>query len=128
MLYEVITNTLALIESLPVSSMHVFPFSKRPGTPAAKMPEQLPGDIIKERAGRLRELAEIKQHDFAQRFVGKMLEVVVEAGERGGLFKGMSREYLEVWFVAGEGDVGRVRRVNVEKFDPQIGLVGSLLG
>ena len=76
-------NTVRLIEELPVSHLHVFPFSKRPGTAAAAMPGHLPGDIKKARAERLRLLGAEKLAAFAARFVGRELEVVGRRGREG---------------------------------------------
>ena len=53
-------NTRRLIEELPVSHLHVFPFSKRPGTAAASMPDHLSGAVKKQRAEQLRCLGEEK--------------------------------------------------------------------
>ena len=100
-------NTLSLIEELPVSHLHVFPFSKRPGTPAASMPGQLPGDVKKQRAERLRRLGEEKLAAFAARFVDREIEVVVEGGGEGGQLKGMTRAYLEAEFAGPVKLVGK---------------------
>jgi threonylcarbamoyladenosine tRNA methylthiotransferase MtaB len=99
-------NTLALIEDLPVSHLHVFPFSRRPGTPAAAMAGQLPGDLIRERAARLRAIGDEKLRRFAARFVGCTLEVVVEGGRSGGLCRSLSRNYLSVLFPGKGGREG----------------------
>ncbi|PLY02532.1 MAG: tRNA (N(6)-L-threonylcarbamoyladenosine(37)-C(2))-methylthiotransferase MtaB [Desulfuromonas sp.] len=107
-------NTCALIASLPVSNLHVFPFSKRPGTAAATMAGHLPGDIIKQRAAQLRELGAQKQRAYAQRFIGRKLQVVVESGVRDGKLKGLSREYLEVRFSGNEEDRGKEVTVSIE--------------
>jgi threonylcarbamoyladenosine tRNA methylthiotransferase MtaB len=117
-------NTCRLIEALPATHLHVFPFSRRPGTPAATMPGQLPGDLIRDRAARLRELGERKLAAFAGRFVGRTLEVVVEKGKKGGLRRGLSRNYLTVRF-AGEAGEGETRRVRVTALAPD-GLRGEL--
>ncbi len=122
------SNTLSLLEVLPISSLHVFPFSRRPGTPAATMPGQLPADVIKERAARLRELGDSRQRDFARQFVGERLEVVVEAGLKEGASRGLSREYLDVRFNASESDVGSVRSVLVEALRDDGVLSGRLVG
>ncbi|MCK5825884.1 MAG: tRNA (N(6)-L-threonylcarbamoyladenosine(37)-C(2))-methylthiotransferase MtaB, partial [Desulfuromusa sp.] len=74
-------QTCRLLESLPFSHLHVFPFSKRCGTPAATMPEQIPGTIIKQRASRLRKLGGVKLRDFSHRFIDSELDIVIEAGE-----------------------------------------------
>jgi threonylcarbamoyladenosine tRNA methylthiotransferase MtaB len=92
------------ISALPVTDLHVFPFSKRSGTPAASFPDQVPGDISKERAERLRVLAAEKCRTFAEGFIDKELEVVVESGKKAGLLKGVSRNYLDIRF-SGDGDL-----------------------
>ncbi len=107
-------NTLHLVEDLPVSHLHVFPFSRRPGTPAATMAGQVHGAIVKEQAARLRELGNRKHREFAQRFIGRTLEVVVEKGEGGGECRGLSRNYLNV-LLPGSGHLaGRRLSVAVE--------------
>ncbi len=91
-------NTFDFIKGLSITDLHVFPYSKRPGTPAATLPDQVPGNISKERAERLRHLAGEKHRLFAESFVGKDLDVVVEAGAKKGFLKGISRNYLDIRF------------------------------
>ena len=75
-------NTLALVEDCGLTHLHVFPFSARPGTPAAKMPPVAP-EIVKARAKRLREAgdAALRAHLAAQ--TGKTLPVLTERGGTG---------------------------------------------
>jgi threonylcarbamoyladenosine tRNA methylthiotransferase MtaB len=91
-------NTYAFLENLPITDLHVFPYSKRPGTPAAEMTEQVPGDISKGRAEKLRFLAATKHAEFAQGFIGSELEVIVENTSRENMLKGISGNYLDVRF------------------------------
>ena len=107
-------HTLQLIEDLPVSHLHVFPFSRRPGTPAAAMAGQVHGAIIKERAARLRELGERKHRAFAQSFIGCTLEVVVERGAGRGACRGLTRNYLNVLFPGNARLAGRRLPVTVD--------------
>lgn len=93
-------NTCQLLEELPLTYLHVFPYSRRPGTPAAKLPNQVPGDTSRRRAEILRHLSARKHRYFAQQFIGSGLEVVVENPDRHGLLKGVTRNYLDVRFVA----------------------------
>jgi threonylcarbamoyladenosine tRNA methylthiotransferase MtaB len=90
------------ISKLPITDLHVFPYSKRPGTPAAGFPDQIPGDVSRERAERLRLLAVEKHRSFAESFVGEELEVVVESGKKEGFLKGVTKNYLDIRF---PGDV-----------------------
>ncbi|MGH6847590.1 MAG: tRNA (N(6)-L-threonylcarbamoyladenosine(37)-C(2))-methylthiotransferase MtaB [Methylocella sp.] len=75
-------NTLALVADCGLTHLHVFPFSARPGTPAAKMPPVAPA-IVKARAKRLREAgdAALRQHLEAQ--TGKLVRVLTERGGTG---------------------------------------------
>lgn len=109
--------TCELLESLPISHLHVFPFSRRPGTPAATMPGQLPGDLVKTRAARLREIGADQQRRYAARFVGRELEVVVEGGSGADLRRGLARNYLAVRFAGPEELTGRLARVRVTGFN-----------
>ncbi len=122
---EEFETTYRLIESLPVSHLHVFPYSRRPGTPAAAMAQQVPGDVIKARAARLRALGEEKNRRFAERFVGRTLEVVVEGGGEGGLCRGLSRNYLPVLFAGGTDLEGKAVMVRIAEWTPA-GLKGEL--
>ncbi|PLX85290.1 MAG: tRNA (N(6)-L-threonylcarbamoyladenosine(37)-C(2))-methylthiotransferase MtaB [Desulfuromonas sp.] len=89
-------QTCDLLRELPVTHLHVFPYSQRPGTPAAGMPGQVAGDIRKQRAAVLRQIGAQKQAEFLRTFVGKTVEVVVEHGESDGQLKGLSAHYLPV--------------------------------
>ncbi len=89
-------DTLALLERTAFSHLHVFPYSRRSGTPAAEMPGQINGAVVKERAARLRLLGEQKHSQFMKRFVGKKLAVIIEGGEKDGWRKGLSENYLPV--------------------------------
>lgn len=90
-------TTCELLKELPFSHLHVFPFSRRPGTPAAELKGQLPGDVIKDRAARLRKIGERKLAEYAAQFVGQSLEIVIEGGGADGRKKGLSQNYLPVW-------------------------------
>ncbi|WP_310621840.1 tRNA (N(6)-L-threonylcarbamoyladenosine(37)-C(2))-methylthiotransferase MtaB [Flexibacterium corallicola] len=74
---EMFENTLKIVDECDLTYLHVFPFSPRPGTPAARMP-QMPRNIIKERAGRLRERGERALQDLLKAEVGKLRDVLVE--------------------------------------------------
>jgi threonylcarbamoyladenosine tRNA methylthiotransferase MtaB len=70
-------NSLKLVDEAGISFTHIFPYSKRDGTPAAKMP-QVNGKIIKERARLLREAGQNQLQNFLKKQIGKNLKVIVE--------------------------------------------------
>jgi len=75
-------NSLALVEECDLTFLHVFPYSKRPGTPAAKMP-QVEGRVIKERAKRLREAGDAALKRRLASEAGKMRHVLIESAVQG---------------------------------------------
>ncbi len=90
--------TRDLVASLPVTYLHVFPFSLRPGTPAAALPA-LPGRVVQERARLMRELGQAKKQQFLEAQLGQVREVLVEGpAPRKGWLKGLSDHYLRVVF------------------------------
>ena len=95
---ECFRNTYHLIRSLPVAYLHVFPFSLRPGTPAATMKPQVAPPIIRQRSSLLRELDMEKRMSFMRRYLGEMRPVLVEnrLDEASGLRCGFSDNYLPV--------------------------------
>jgi threonylcarbamoyladenosine tRNA methylthiotransferase MtaB len=96
---EKFKHTYQLIESLPFSYLHVFPFSRRKGTPAFQFP--LGGDEteIKRRAETMRELGKQKRQAFYLQFLNQELEVLIEdRREKGtGRWRGFSRNYIPVF-------------------------------
>ena len=106
-------NTFRLLENLPVSYFHVFPFSPRPGTPAETMPGRLQGDELKRRAAALHELGRQKRERFHSRFVGKVLEAICETEIAPGLWEGTSPNYIAVTFPCASGTPGQSVRVRI---------------
>jgi threonylcarbamoyladenosine tRNA methylthiotransferase MtaB len=79
---EAFENSIRLVDECSIAFLHVFPYSKREGTPAAKMP-QVKGDVIKARAKRLREVGERAMRYHLERLIGTTQEVLVERGGIG---------------------------------------------
>jgi threonylcarbamoyladenosine tRNA methylthiotransferase MtaB len=79
---DMFENSLDLVEECGLTHLHVFPFSARPGTPAARMP-QLPREIVKERARRLRVRGAIALRRHLDAEVGALRRVLAESRERG---------------------------------------------
>jgi threonylcarbamoyladenosine tRNA methylthiotransferase MtaB len=91
---EMFTNTVRLVGECGLAYVHVFPFSPRQGTPAARMP-QLPREVVKERAGRLREVAGEAIQRHLQDQVGSIATVLIEEVKAEGP-KGRLANFTEV--------------------------------
>ena len=91
-------HTYELVESLPFSYLHVFPFSRREGTPANQVPQGVDDKEIKKRAEIMRELGKQKRQAYYRQFLNQELSVLGEdRREKGtGRWKGLSRNYIPV--------------------------------
>ncbi|MBD1371146.1 tRNA (N(6)-L-threonylcarbamoyladenosine(37)-C(2))-methylthiotransferase MtaB [Hazenella sp. IB182357] len=111
------------IEELGMYQFHVFPYSKRSGTPAARMEDQVPEEIKNERVQRLIELSKQSTHAYAKRFEGDVLDVIPERPYKedpdSGLYMGYSDNYLQVVFPATEDMIGKVCRVKIDEAGPE---------
>ncbi|MGW8160842.1 MAG: tRNA (N(6)-L-threonylcarbamoyladenosine(37)-C(2))-methylthiotransferase MtaB [Desulfobulbales bacterium] len=109
-------QTLELIKELPVSYLHVFPFSKRPGTPAARMAGQIKKEIKEERVAALRKLDHKKRTAFYESMIGTVHHVLVETKKTDtGLAKGFTDNYIPVHFQAEPTVSNQVVPVRLEK-------------
>lgn len=95
-----INRTFNLLEGLPVSYLHVFPYSKRKGTPAARFSNQVDNETIKKRASSLRYLDQRKRWTFRKSLLGKAFPVLAEGWVRGssGIIRAMADNYVHFTF------------------------------
>lgn len=91
-------QTVALIRELPMAYLHVFSYSKRPGTPAARMPDQIPGPVKKQRSSVLTNLAKDKTNHYINMLIDSQIPIrgVVEAIE-GGTATLLSDHYIRAY-------------------------------
>lgn len=108
-------DSYELLESLPVCDLHVFKYSKRPGTPAAQLRPEISEQEKRSRSDRLLSLAKTKQAAFLQAAVGQELRVVVEKSNGNGVYMGTSDNYINVEFEASENQIGQFARVVIEE-------------
>ncbi len=92
------------VQSLPLSYLHVFPYSPRPGTPAATMTGQVPPQVTKERAQALRRLSDQKKKAYYGAFAGNRLQVLVQDRGDDGRWRGISRNYIPVTLDGWDGE------------------------
>jgi threonylcarbamoyladenosine tRNA methylthiotransferase MtaB len=98
-------NTYKLVAALPVSYLHVFPYSPRKGTPAWHFTPKVPSNTAKKRAALMRELGEQKRSDFIKSNQGRILKGLIQnQGDRQtGMLKAVTTNYLTV-FIKNEKD------------------------
>jgi threonylcarbamoyladenosine tRNA methylthiotransferase MtaB len=119
--------TVDLCRRLPFSYFHIFPYSKRPGTAAAKMSHQVPVEVARARAQILAELSREKRLAFGERWIGTSVSVLFEEGVIDGLRFGTTAHFLKVG-VAARGDLTKqVHDVRITGASDRWA-VGQLLG
>ena len=121
-------ETFRLIEASPLTYLHVFPFSARPGTPAAAMPDPVPRHVARFRGHRLRRLIAEKNAAFRRSFVGRELDVLVldddaRNGRRAGLTDNFIRARAPEGLAVNRWHAVRVTSldeagITVDTFDP----------
>lgn len=95
-------ETAALVESVGFARTHVFPFSARPGTPAAGMAAQVASGVTQMRCRELRAAAARAASEFAARFAGQTLDVLWEQRRQDGRWAGLTDNYLRVYTEANQ--------------------------
>ncbi|MGE8078198.1 tRNA (N(6)-L-threonylcarbamoyladenosine(37)-C(2))-methylthiotransferase MtaB [Peribacillus loiseleuriae] len=116
---EEFMETYNFIKDHKFSELHVFPYSKRTGTPAARMTDQVDEEVKNERVHRLIALSEQLSKEYASLFEGEVLEVIPEElykeDLKSGLYVGYTDNYLKVVFQATEEMVGEIVKVKITK-------------
>ena len=115
---DMFARSIAFVEEAALDYLHVFPFSARPGTPAARMPP-VPGNIVKERAARLREVGGAATSRALAARIGTIAQVLVE---KDGF--GHSEHYAPVRFT-GVAEIGSIARVRIAEAVHDL-LVGAI--
>jgi threonylcarbamoyladenosine tRNA methylthiotransferase MtaB len=111
---EAFRNTYDLVADLPLTHLHVFSYSPRPGTPAVMMEGQVPDGVKKQRNELLRDLGNRKNLAFRSKFKGSLLRVVLEEGSLSstGDCSGLSDNYIRVNVRDGK-EVDFSREINI---------------
>ncbi|UOE54459.1 tRNA (N(6)-L-threonylcarbamoyladenosine(37)-C(2))-methylthiotransferase MtaB [Bacillus sp. CMF12] len=116
---EEFMETYNFIKEHKFSELHVFPYSKRTGTPAARMDDQIDEEVKNERVHRLIALSDQLAKEYASQYEGEVLEVIPEEsfkeGRDSNLYVGYTDNYLKVVFPATEEMVGQIVKVKITK-------------
>ena len=118
-------KTYQWIKDMHFNQLHVFPYSPRQGTPAAKMKDQINGKIKHERVKSLMDLSYKLQSEFAQQQIGRVLEVLIEEKEDDYMV-GHASNYLKVKTKLPLDSIGHIYRIRIEQCDDTV-LIGSVV-
>jgi threonylcarbamoyladenosine tRNA methylthiotransferase MtaB len=112
-------NTYHLLENLPITYLHVFPFSPRPGTKAAGLSGKIDRQVIKDRCEQMRVLGHKKREEFYRKFIGRELPLLIESKRDPltNLLKGISSNYLPVLIETGDEFINQIIDVKIQNLE-----------
>ena len=113
---EEFEETYNFIKQVNYSELHVFPYSPRKNTTAAKMKDQVNDQIKHERANRLLQLSKELNHEFALKQIGKTLKVLFEKRD-GEYLIGHAGDYLKVKVKTADNLIGEIVTIKIDKYD-----------
>ncbi len=120
-------NTFNLLASLPITYLHVFPYSPRPGTVAASMADQIPGPVKEERVAILKQLDHKKRVEFYAQQAGSVHRVLAESAKnKHRRMRGFSENYVPILFKASAEIANQVVSVRIDRVEDE-NVFGTML-
>ena len=113
---EEFATTVNFIQEVGYSSLHVFPYSQRRNTPAAKMSGQIPENIKQQRVHTLLDLSQQLHQQYASRFIGRVVEVIFEEVASDGELVGHADNYLKVKAHGPKSWIGEITKIQIEEY------------
>ena len=110
---EEFEQTYLFLEKIRPAFLHIFPYSRRAGTPAATMPDQVQESVKRMRAIRLKELSDRLNAEFYAANVGRTLPVLFESTRKGGMMLGYTDNYIKVERPYDPALIGRISQVTL---------------
>ena len=110
---EEFNKTYEFLKEIKFYKMHVFKYSPRSGTVAAKMPNQIDGNVKEERSNKLIELSDKNEKEYNQQYIGKEVEVLLEERE-GEYLKGHTTNYMVVKMKTNENLENTIQKIIVQ--------------
>ena len=121
-------NTYSLVEDLPVTYLHVFPFSSRGKTPADKLSGKVSSTVIKKRCQKMHQLGNIKKRIFYKKIVGQKVDVLIEdkREKSTGHLKGLTSNYIPVHVPCDDKYKNALVQVRIDRLNSNNTVFGTL--
>lgn len=114
---EEFEESLAFVKQMRFLKVHVFPYSERPGTPAANFVDQVPKQIKTERAKRMQTETDLVRNEWIKDYLGSEQEILLEKKISENTFSGYTKNYIPVLVHATENLVGKIIHAPLQSFD-----------
>lgn len=127
---ELFAESMEFVQQVNFAGGHIFPYSARPGTAAAKFDQQVPKSIRKRRSAAMRAVFAEMTHNYQSAYLGKTVEVLWENGEQQPdgtwLMKGLTGNYLRIATISKINLANQITRTKISSFDEH-GLSGEVI-
>lgn len=110
---EEFKQTYEFLKDIELSQMHIFKYSPRKGTPAASMDNQIDPQIKHMRSEKLIALSKQNFDKFAEKFIGREMDVLFEEKTKSGKYEGLTTNYMRVEAMSDEDISGQIRKVKI---------------
>lgn len=111
-------DAFEFLEGLPLSYLHVFPYSERPATHAINLPDKVKDQEKERRSKKLLELSVEKHHKFLENNIGKVAEVLFEKVRNAGMISGFTGNYIRVEYPWQSNLAEKIRKVRLKDISP----------
>ena len=118
---------IEFVKKMNFSNIHIFTYSKRAGTPAAEMPDQIPGEIANERRLKLEGIAAEMKTAFVKSQLDKVLSVIFERKNRDGVFQGWSDNYINILCDDSRVEKNVITQVKAKEITSDGSILGEIL-
>ena len=117
---EEFSKTLDFVKEISFADAHIFQYSQRNGTPAAKRPDQISPEVKEKRSKELIKICKKSQDEFVSSFIGKTMEVLFEQPSKNGYFEGKTSNYITVYVKTDENLQSIYKNVYIQEVKNQI--------
>lgn len=118
--------TYSFLNKIKFYKMHIFKYSKRRGTKASMMKNQVSGKIKEERSKKLLELSDKNENEYLNTYINKSVEVLFEEKDEEGYYKGHTANYLMVKVKSDENLCNKIQKVRVKKIE-KLSLIAEII-
>lgn len=119
-------ETYEFLKDIKLAQMHIFKYSKRDGTKAAKMDNQVLPEIKTKRSKNLLELNQSNEYEFKKSLIGKTLDILFEKEYKKDIYEGLSTNYVRVSCYSKDNIENQIRKVKIKDINKEY-LIGELI-
>lgn len=124
---EQFLETYHIMKELPITHFHVFPYSRRKGTTANRLPDHLQVELKKSRVKKLIALGDEKLENFSKSQIGRASEILFERKDKNGYWQGYTSNYLKVRVKSSSQLKNKIKKVQILSYSDEVKILEARL-